>query len=81
MRRGIDRLLAPVDDNRRRRSVRWASADDRVRQTKAVSVTGNEAEEAADSSGAGPIQTRSGCYWCIGFRAAVWRRLKSLGAV
>ena len=32
MRRGIGRLLAPVGDNRRRRSVRWASADDRVRQ-------------------------------------------------
>jgi len=32
MRRGIGRLLAAVGDNRRRRSVRWASADDRVRQ-------------------------------------------------
>jgi hypothetical protein len=51
--RGVDRRLAPVGDNRRRRSARWASADDRVRQTRAVSVTGNEAEEAADLSGAG----------------------------
>jgi hypothetical protein len=50
----------PVGDNRRRRSVRWVSADDRVRQTKTVSVAGNEAEGAADSSGARPIQTRSG---------------------